>query len=245
MKPLWLRNTWDYFSARFPRLACDLEFLRRNRRFEPDLWLIPQYCRRDVGAVDIGANMGIFSRWMARHAGKVDSFECNPHLFEHLERFLPRNVSLHRCALSSAPGRASLRFDPGNTGIGTIESANRLDKNPGIRLVESIEVEVSRLDDFQLGPCSFVKIDVEGHELEVLKGARQFLERNRPTLLIEIEERHCPGNLKAVPEWLAALNYDSWVLGDQEKLAPALELEIYSARCNNFWFLPRSATSDC
>jgi FkbM family methyltransferase len=185
--------------------------------------------------------MGIYSRWMARHARRVDSFECNPHLLPHLQRFLPRNVELHHCALSSAPGRASLRFDPGNTGIGTIESFNRLDKNPGIRQVESVDVEVRRLDDFQLGPVSFIKIDVEGHELEVLKGARQLLERNRPVLLIEIEQRHCPGNLKAVPLWLAALGYEPRVLGEERKLTPARDLEYL--RCNNFWFLPHSATS--
>ena len=47
-----------------------------------------------------------------------------------------------------------------------------------------------RLDDLALGDVGFVKIDVEGHELAVLRGAAETLQRNRPPLLVEAEERH-------------------------------------------------------
>lgn len=242
MKPLWIRKIWDSFHDRFPSLAYDIQYLRRYTRYEPDLWLIPNYCRQTARAIDVGGNMGLFARWMGKHSGQVECFECNPQLFPHLRKVLPGNVALHQCALSSAPGRTSLRFDPANTGIGTIEERNLLTDNPGIRNVKTVEVEMRRLDDFSFASVSFIKIDVEGHEMEVLMGARELLMRNRPTLLIEIEERHCPGNLEAVPRWLRQFGYDAHVLGREGLLAPVTDLrECGQVGIINYWFLANTA----
>ena len=68
-----------------------------------------------------------------------------------------------------------------------------------------------RLDDFALGNVGFVKIDVEGHELAVLKGARQLLVDQRPNLLVEIEEHaDRKGELDAIIEFLRELSYQGW-----------------------------------
>ena len=114
--------------------------------------------------------MGIYSRWMARHSKNVESFECNPMLFPTLKNVLPNNTTLHQCALSSKNTQMTLRFDPDNTGVGTIESTNRLDQNDEIKTIQTVLVDVRKLDDFNFNKTSFIKIDVEGHELEVLKG---------------------------------------------------------------------------
>jgi Methyltransferase FkbM domain len=55
-----------------------------------------------------------------------------------------------------------------------------------------------------------IKVDVEGAELEVLRGARMTLRRWRPLLSIEIEERHRTGSTRAVPELLHELGYECW-----------------------------------
>jgi hypothetical protein len=85
-----------------------------------------------------------------------------------------------------------------------------------------------------------MKIDVEGHELEVLKGAAGLVEQDKPVLLIEIEERHCPGNLKEVPKWLARFGYLLWVLDDKGTTLVEVAGVADAARAgiNNFWFLP-------
>ena len=70
------------------------------------------------------------------------------------------------------------------------------------------EVATSRLDDFDLGDVGFVKIDVEGHELAVLKGAPELLTVQRPTILIEIEEHaHRDGQFDAIVDFLTDLSY--------------------------------------
>jgi hypothetical protein len=53
-----------------------------------------------------------------------------------------------------------------------------------------MDVPVERLDDQGLSGVSFLKIDVEGHELPVLRGGDELLARDRPVLLVEIEQRH-------------------------------------------------------
>ena len=60
------------------------------------------------------------------------------------------------------------------------------------RAVQSIDVPVKRLDDLHLDQVGLIKIDVEGHELAVLRGAADTLTRNRPAVLAEAEERHHP-----------------------------------------------------
>lgn len=240
MKPALVRNSWDLFSSMFPRLSCEIDYWRRNKNFEKDLWLVPKFCNSKSGSIDVGVNEGVFSRWMAKYSDHVDSFECNPHLLPKLKTFLPRNVRLHQCALSSDSGTATLRFDPKNTGIGTIESQNRLDRNPGIESVLEVEVPKCKLDEFGLGDVSFVKIDVEGHELEVLKGATVLIERARPVLLVEIEERHCQGNLELVPKWLSQFGYKTHCLNETGgQLVKVDKIADHAKKgVNNFWFLP-------
>ncbi len=237
MKPLIIRRTWDAFAEVFPKTSLDLNYLRRTRNYEPDLWQIPRFCSKHQAAIDVGANMGIFSRWMAKHAGQVHSFECNPSLIPGLHDILPGNVQVHPVGLSDEPGRVQLRFDPGNTGIGTIEQRNKLDQNAGIKDLVAVDVDVKRLDDFAFQNVSFIKIDVEGHEGHVLAGAAHTLAIHRPTLLIEIEERHCPGSLDQIPAWLAQFGYTPSVLNASGELEAVATLHGPAARgVNNFWF---------
>jgi len=55
---------------------------------------------------------------------------------------------------------------------------------------ESLPVSLRRLDDYEFRDVSFIKIDVEGHEQRVIRGATETLERERPVILVEIEQRH-------------------------------------------------------
>lgn len=59
-----------------------------------------------------------------------------------------------------------------------------------------------RLDDIIKDDVGFIKIDVEGHELAVLKGATSLINRCRPVLLVECEERHSPGGTERLFKFL-------------------------------------------
>ncbi|MFN8358257.1 MAG: FkbM family methyltransferase [Spirosomataceae bacterium] len=238
----WIKYGWDLIGNHLPWLAYDINYRRRYKRYEPDIWQIPQFCNAHTRVIDVGANMGIYSRWMAKHAQYVESFECNPSLINSLKQVLPLNVKIHDYALSSSSGKTVLRFDPNNTGIGTVEVNNLLDQNEGIKKIQEVAVKLARLDDFAFDAVSFIKIDVEGHELEVLKGAENTLKKFHPALLIEIEERHCPGNLVRVPDWLKTLDYLPCIL-TENTITPIQELNSYAQQGrNNFWFINKFST---
>ena len=82
--------------------------------------------------------------------------------------------------------------------------------DPRIEAVRRQTVRVLPLDALELDEVSAIKVDVEGGEEEMLRGAAATLSRCRPVLSVEIEERHRPGSTRRVPALLAQLGYEGW-----------------------------------
>lgn len=232
----------------FPRTWLAFSIARRDRHFEPELWLVPALCDRAHIAIDVGANMGIFAYYMCRYAAAVVAFEPNPDLWPELRRRLPRRVRLEGVALSSRPGSAPLRYVEDNTGVATVEARNRLGMIDDPATIRTRMVELRTLDSFRFDRVSFIKIDVEGHEEAVIEGALETLRRNRPALLIEAEDRHNPGAPRRLSERLSGLGYRGHYLSDG-RLQPV----VWAGECwgrpanlpaegkpyvNNYLFLP-------
>src|SRR6185295_16151644 len=74
--------------------------------------------------------------------------------------------------------------------------------------VVALEVETRRLDEFAIANCSFIKIDVEGHEEAVLDGAPALIAAQRPVLMIELVEAFNPGVVARLAERYTAMSYD-------------------------------------
>lgn len=244
--------SWKHTASRLghriaPRAALAFEIARRNRHFEKEYWLLPHFCNRESNAIDVGGNTGLYAFYLSRLARKVHVFEPNPVCLGEMARIKRRNMVIHELALSDHRGEAVMRFDPENTGIGTIERTNRLDQNPGIRTVVERNVKICPLDDLGLVDISFMKIDVEGHEPSVLRGALRLLEKEKPVLLIEIEHRHNPHSFGEVETILSRVGYSGWRLL-QDQLIPVhaneigqlqrLPLEPNAEYVNNFIFVP-------
>lgn len=139
-------------------------------------------------ALDVGANVGYITSLMAARAGsegRVLAFEPEPHVYALLERNALRwntdrdtaQVETSRIALSNRGGTGVLESP------GTPETHMGLSslREPGERSASAqFEVELARLDDVlgSLDP-TFLKLDVEGHEREVLEGAEQSLSKGR------------------------------------------------------------------
>lgn len=230
-----------------PRAALLFEIARRNRHFEKEYWLLPHFCDRKSDVIDVGGNAGLYAFYLSRLARKVYVFEPNPICLEQIARIKRGNMVIHNLALSNHSGDAVMRFDPDNTGIGTIEGANRLDHNSGIRKIIERSVRICPLDDLGLKNISFMKIDVEGHEPSVLRGATRLLEKEKPVLLIEIEHRHNPHSFEEIQRLLAGLGYSAWRLyRDRLVQVHAAEVEQMqlgepspnSDYANNFIFVP-------
>jgi FkbM family methyltransferase len=243
----WKAKVAGFGSRIAPRAWLSLEIARRNRHFEKEYWLLPQLCRRDANAVDVGGNTGHYAYYLSRLVRTVHVFEPNPICLGQLERVRRKNMVIHDVALSDHRGEATMRFDPGNEGVGTIEPENRLDNNPGIRKVVEREVKVCPLDDLNLSNIAFMKIDVEGHEPSVVGGATQLIAREKPVLLIEIERRHNATAYEDVEDLLKTRGYTSWRLAEG-KLVPMSrdqigQLQVLPIRddrpyINNFIFIP-------
>jgi FkbM family methyltransferase len=244
--------TWKGTIASFanrvaPRAWLSLEIARRNRHFEKEYWLLPQLVRRDANAVDVGGNTGLYAYYLSKLVKVVHVFEPNPICLGQLERVRRRNMVIHDVALSDHRGEATMRFDPGNEGVGTIEERNRLDNNAGIKSIVERIVTVCPLDDLHLTDIAFMKIDVEGHEPSVLRGATELIGREKPVLLIEIERRHNSTAFEEVEDVLAPLGYSSWRLAEgglvpvsRQEINGLQELPMSTERpyVNNFLFFP-------
>ncbi len=174
-----------------------------------DLWLIPFLCHKSRRSIDIGAADGLYTKIMVKYSQDVIAFEPNPVSYQRLTRRFP-SLWCENCALSSTVKSAALRVPVVNgipyRGYGTMENANRLLEFSAFP-VQEISIPSRTLDSYKLSNIGFVKIDVEGHEWEVLTGARSTIAESRPNFMIEIEERHCKGNFIKVNEFFQELGY--------------------------------------
>lgn len=165
--------------------------------------------------LDVGAHDGAFTLPLAAlPASRVLAFEPLPPAFARLAAAAGglANVSLRREALGERAGEATLRL-PVIDGVPNEQWASTAKAFAGFgeRVAwQGFTVPLCPLDAFGLTDLTAVKLDAEGAEYEVLRGARETLLRCRPVLSIEIEERHRAGSTWAVPAYLDALGYDAF-----------------------------------
>ncbi|MBR0683689.1 FkbM family methyltransferase [Roseomonas eburnea] len=169
--------------------------------------------------VDVGAHDGLITIPLARLPdSRVLAFEPLPPAFARLRSALraafgevPAHVQCHAAALGDHAGEVTLAM-PVLDGIAQEQWASTA-KDYAAHLsprvtVERFTVPLLRLDDLAIADLTAMKIDAEGAEYEILRGARDTLLRCRPVLTLEVEERHREGSTWAVPAFLDALGYE-------------------------------------
>jgi FkbM family methyltransferase len=158
-------------------------------------------------AIDVGAHVGGYTHILLQLKMKVLAIEANPHTAARLRRVYGDRAQIVWGAVSSASGTVTLRI-PVRSGIATIERHNKLENSE----INEVDVPMLCLDEMALEPVGFIKIDVEGHELDVLKGARRLLQRDHPAILVEAEERHRPASVATLRQFLEPLGYHGFML---------------------------------
>ncbi len=149
--------------------------------------------RRRLGpssvCVDVGAHKGAILSEMQRLAptARHFAFEPIPELAERLREEFP-DARIHDCALGEQPGRASFNWvknAPAYSGL-VRRTYDRADP-----VIESIDVEVCRLDDVvpATADIAFIKIDVEGGEYDAMRGGAGTIRRCRPIIVFEAGEK--------------------------------------------------------
>jgi FkbM family methyltransferase len=178
---------------------------------EPELRLLPVLADPARTFLDVGAHRGLYLEHALGHFRGAIGLEPNPGLFAYLSCCFAGRAEIRQLALSDRPGRMWL-YVPVIDGRPVPSRASLDPAANGPVEQRLLEVPVTTLDVLDPPPLAFVKIDVEGHEAAVLRGGRAVLGRDRPRLLVEIEERHHPGGSAAVFSGLAGLGYAAFHL---------------------------------
>jgi len=204
-----------------PRAWFRLNFLKYKYggRGEAELHLVRHLVEPNSTAVDVGASIGLYAAEMARYAGKVLAFEANPQVAALARRVLPPNVEVVNVALSATAGRATLRMPLNRKGEPVSELGTIREHSPRFGPISSVDIEMRRLDDYGIANCSFIKMDVEGHEEAVLDGASELIATQQPVLMVELDEGLNSGTVKRVAARLVAKHYRGFFLS-RTKLFP-------------------------
>ncbi len=227
---------------------CYMRYLvKKNlRKGEAELHLLPFLVNRDKQAIDIGANKGVYTHLLAQLVPVVHAYEPNPKMFKVLSRGAPVNAKTYAIALSDTSGSGELLVPLSGrknaySNQGASLSKTKVSGEHGV-----VQIETRTLDSYAFDNIGFIKIDVEGFEQAVLQGAKDTLMRCRPTLLIELEERHTGITIETLIRQVEAYGYRGYFLR-KKQLTPATQFNPESEHrqpvnktdyVNNFLFLP-------
>jgi FkbM family methyltransferase len=155
--------------------------LERDSIWEPyNIAIMEKYIAQGSTVLDIGANIGFFSVVLSKIVGEngtVVAFEPIEENYKVLEVNTTNltNVQLCKYALGNVTGVVSMHSEVGNKGNSYVVNESEGD------------IDIRRLDDLNLSP-SFIKMDVQGFEYDVLLGGLETLRRCRPVMIIELED---------------------------------------------------------
>lgn len=214
--------------------------------------------RRGDCVADIGANKGAYLFWLRRAAGRrgaVLAFEPQPTLAGYLGAMVSAfgwtNVRVHDVALSSTRGTSLLHVPGAAVSPSASLEPSVLRETTGVMMECRVETLDGILAQERVGPLRFAKVDVEGHELAVFKGAEGTLRHDKPYLLFECEERHLTTHSpRDVFAFLERLGYDGYLIHDRgfvpvRDFDPAVHQKNDGPRYwaaedyyNNFLFVP-------
>jgi len=160
-----------------------------------------KYVKKFGVAIDAGANIGLQSVRLAQKFDQVHSFEptsvnydC---LIDNVKNF--SNVQVHKTGLGECEESAIIKLPVESKNCGAFSI---IDFNSYEEAVLTEQITISPLDKFQLSP-DFIKIDTQGFELFILKGAKNTL-KNKPVLLLECEKKQ---EKHLINEYLNPLGY--------------------------------------
>ena len=135
--------------------------------------------------LDVGSNVGMFAVSFSKLFSNciIHSFECTPLTVKCLEANIKenkcKNVVVHDFGLSDKNEETAISFIENNLGASSITQS----------FGRKVEIKTKTLDELNLSNISFIKVDIQDHELHFIKGAEQTLVDNNPIIVFEFPSR--------------------------------------------------------
>lgn len=219
-----------------------------KRNDEQEINLVKKFIKSGTDSIDVGVYRGVYSYEMSKYSEKVHSFEPNPIIFKYINKNLKKfikNIHLYNFALSNQNKTINLKIPIRNSnsnkeifeeyyemGKATIHNENNFEN------YENFEIQTKTIDELSFdNKISFIKIDVEGHELEVIEGAKNTIKRDKPVLLVEIEKQYTKKEVAESINFINSLGYKSYFFNkkDLKSTTELNNLDLF----NNFIFFPK------
>lgn len=200
-----------------------------NIEAEPDLLIVKEILTKGDFVIDIGSNIGIYTKYLSEFVettGKVISIEPIPithnFLLNNIEKLKLINVETHNVAIAEKEMTSQMFVPTGISGeyysraklFNTSDNITEMNlRTIKVKLVP-LDMLVNSIDRI----ISFIKIDVEGFELSVLKSAKKTLKRNKPSLLVEVDgdPSEIGSNAESVLKFLQSYNYKPYIFVDKK-----------------------------
>jgi FkbM family methyltransferase len=175
-------------------MNCSPELIER-RRWKKVLWnnlledsilrVLREYMYGCRTSIDVGGNTGYQAYYQSLNAQRVLTFEPVPDIFEVLKENLSnaRGVEFHNAAVSDHDGKMKLFLD--------VNRGSMTSQIPLVEKTQEFEIDCVSLDSLDVDDVDFIKIDVEGYEIDVLRGAVDIIDGNLPTVMVEIYQPWC------------------------------------------------------
>ena len=226
---------------------------KRAKRFykkktEIEIRYLPNLADRTLASIDIGVYRGVYSYYLSKESKYVYAFEANPLLIKKLKKGFQKykNIKIENFAISSNQGFADLKIPFRNQNINYTDheelyqlgTATIHDKNNLADIeFDTIEIKKINLDSYSFDhTIGFIKIDVEGHEIDIINGAKKLISKDKPNLMIEIEEKHTGiPNIEIINQ-IKEFGYECFSLSNNLELRVVNQQNIKNISNNNFIF---------
>lgn len=220
IEKILIENNFDFkFFIYFNDLSAPDYYYNKYEGIETNL--IYDIVKPKMIVMDLGANLGFFTLLMGRLVGpegQVHSFEPNPHIKKRLIENIKVNkdiddgrITINDVALAANKGKTSF-YCPidGHEGFGGIKNTKRAP------VAEKIKLNMDTLDNYvhenNIKKIDFIKMDIEGGELDVLKGADHILKVFKPIILFEGCELNTKPYGYGVSELLSYLQKKKYII---------------------------------
>jgi FkbM family methyltransferase len=189
----WWLPIWDtHFEKMLKEIDNKYEYQYEQRKYALS-WVKDFNCN----SIDVGSNIGFWSKQLAEKFKHVYAFEPHPDNNECYKKNLNEynNYTLYEIAVSNVSNKIlELYVSPDECGNASLNNFGVMEGTTNRKIeavsLKTIPVKVDKIDDYNLKDIGFIKVDCQNHEKEVVEGAIQTIDKYSPVLCLELPTRN-------------------------------------------------------